>query len=107
MERDGNRYDLLLLTNTVMNKKKRELLIASSSSGRNEASEGFLGKLRNALEEARLSSARYGNIVFDKAQDQAGETWDRYEQSVLLSLADEVKITIRGDEVKMIVSKTF
>ena len=107
IERDGNRYDLLLLTNTVMNKKKRALLIASSSSGRNEASEGFLGKLRNALEEARLSSARYGNIVFDRSEVQAGETWDRYEQSVLLSLADEVKITIRGDEVKMIVSKTF
>ena len=32
IERDGNRFDLLLLTNTVMNKKKRELLIASSSS---------------------------------------------------------------------------
>ena len=107
VERDENRYDLMLLTNTVMSRRKREQLIAASSSGRNEASRGFLGKLRNTLEQAMLSTERYNNIVFDQSQLRAGEEWDGYEQCILQKFADDVKITIRGNEVKMTVSKTI
>ncbi len=33
--------------------------------------------------------------------------WDRYEQSVLLRLADNVRIAIRGDQVNMTITKDF
>ncbi|MBP5169002.1 MAG: hypothetical protein ILP14_07350, partial [Oscillospiraceae bacterium] len=111
IEREGSRYDLLLTANTVMNRRKRELLIASATSGENDASKGFLGRLRNAFEQAMVSDERSNRIYYKKAQelhaDRSAEEWDRYEQSVLQKLADEVKISIRGDEVKMTVSKSF
>ena len=94
-----------------MNRRKRELLIASATSGKNDASKGFLGRLRNAFEEAMVSEERSSRVYYKKAQmvqsDGNPEEWDRYEQSVLQKLADEVKISIRGNEVKMTVSKSF
>ena len=112
IEREGNRYDLILTAKTVMNRRKRELLIASATSGKNDASKGFLGRLRNAFEEAMVSEERSSRVYYKKAQmgqpdRYPEEEWDRYEQSVLQKLADEVKISIRGDEVKMTVSKSF
>ena len=111
IEREGNRYDLILTAKTVMNRRKRELLIASATSGKNDASKGFLGRLRNAFEEAMVSEERSSRVYYKKAQmgqsDGNPEEWDRYEQSVLQKLADEVKISIRGNEVKMTVSKSF
>ena len=112
IEREGSRYDLLLTTKTLMNRKKRELLLASSASGKNDAARGFLGRLRNAFEQAMASDARdNGKLTFDKSQiiqeNEPAEEWDRYEQSVLQHFADDIKIAIRGDEVKMTVSKVF
>ena len=112
IERDGNRYDLLITTKTVMNRKKREALIAAATSGKNDSPKSFLGKLRNAFEQAMVSDEYNNRVVFEKAQAlkvtrSAEDEWDRYEQSVLRNLADDVKIAIRGDEVKMTVSKTF
>ncbi|MBQ3372110.1 MAG: DUF2974 domain-containing protein [Oscillospiraceae bacterium] len=112
IEREGSRYDLLITTKTVMNRKKRELLIASASSGKNDAAKSFLGKVRNAFEKAMVSEEQNNRVVFEKAQAMQDnqvpeEEWDRYEQSVLQNFADDVKIGIRGDEVKMTVSKTF
>ncbi len=112
IERDGSRYDLLLTANTVMDRRKRDLLLASASSGENDASKGFLGRLRTTFEQAMISGDRGGRVYYEKAREvqayrDAEEEWDRYEQSVLQKLADEIKISIRGDEVKMTVSKSF
>ena len=58
-----------------------------------------------------VSEERSSRVYYKKAQmgqsDGNPEEWDRYEQSVLQKLADEVKISIRGNEVKMTVSKSF
>ncbi len=108
IERDGARYDLLITAETEMNRKKRQMLLASSSSGKN-ASGDFLEKLRCSFEKALASGAQNNTVVFEKtagAPLKDGD-WDGYEQSVLLNLADDVKIAIRGNKVKMTVSKVF
>ncbi len=90
------------------------MLISSSSSRKNEAANSFLGKLRNAFEEAMTADADhdYFDLPIELQADLAGRPidspeWDRYEQSVLLRLADNVKISIRGGLVNMTVSKKF
>ena len=109
IERDGSRYDLLITTKTLMDRKKRELLLAS---GKKDTGKGFLGRLRGAFVQAMASGAHNPRrLTFDKARalqgNEPAEDWDRYEQSVLLHFADDVKIAIHGNEVKMTVSKVF
>ncbi len=114
IESEGTTFELNMTTKTIMDKEKRFLLISSSSSRKNEAANSFLGKLRDAFEEAMTADADhdYFDLPVELQADLAGrpietEEWDRYEQSVLLRLADNVKIGIRGGVAHMTVTKTF
>ena len=106
VEKEEQRVELHLTTRVMMDKKKRKMLILSSSSRKNEAAQGFFGRLRDGFEKAMLSDR--DQDCFDLNEERSrGKAWDRYEQSVLLRMADNVKISIRGEEVHMTVSKTF
>ena len=111
LENEGNHYALHLSTQTVMDREKRENLIASATSHKNEAANSFLGRLRDAFESALLSDAD-NSIPEDALDDLANHVieipeWDEFEQSILRSVADDVKIGIRGGVVDMTVSKHF
>ena len=114
IECEGTAVELHMTTKTVMDKEKRYLLISSSTSRKNEAANSFLGRLRDAFEEAMTADTdrEYFDLPIELQADLAGRPidtpeWDRYEQSVLLRLADNVKIGIRGGLVSMTVSKDF
>ena len=114
LESEGKQFDLHMVTKTVMDKEKRYLLLSAASSRKNEAAKGFLGKLRDKLEESMLSEVdhSYEEIPADVLSDLANHPiedpeWDGYERSVLRRLADTVKIGIRGGQVEIIVSKSF
>lgn len=115
IDNEGNNYDLNMSTDTVMDKEKRALLLSAASNRKNDAAKTFLGMLRDSFEEAMLVSeekANYYELPNDIASDVTGRfiedlEWDRYESSILLKLADNVRIGIRGGKVNMIVSKTF
>ena len=109
-------YQLHLSTKTLMDSEKRYLLIASSSSRKNDAAKSLLGKLRDKFEEALLAEPALAypgsNIPLDLAQDifyhpLEDPEWDKYERSVLKKLADDIKISIRGDKVDITISKRF
>ncbi len=105
----GDSFVLRLTARTVMDSKKRRALLASSASGRNEASVSFLRRLKDAFEQALAGGAERVFIDLgakERGASSAGE-WDRCEQSVLLRLADQVKIGISGDSVSLTVSKRF
>ena len=111
LESEGKKFDLHLSTKTVMDREKRENLIASATSRRNEAANSFLGKLRDVFEAAMVSEPDY-SIPEDALDDLANhpieiQEWDEFEQSILRSVADNVKISIRGGVVDMTVSKSF
>ena len=110
---NGN-FDLHMTTETVMDADKRAMLISAASSRKNEAARTLLGWLRDKIEQAMVAQvdhseeevpyelrADVGNQVFESPE------WDGYERSVLLKLADNVKIGIRGDKVEIVVSKRF
>ena len=111
---EGKSFELHLTTNAVLDKEKRYQLISSSSSRRNEAAKGFLGKLRDAFEQAMAAEAdhTYFELPEHLAKDVAGTyvddpERDRYELSILRRAADSVKIAIRGGVVDMTVAKRF
>ena len=111
VEKKRQWYELHLNTVTEMNQQKRKALILSTTERKNEASRSFLGRLRDAFEQAMLSGKE--DVYYDMQSESSGQgggmkpNWDRYEQSVLLRLADNVRIAIRGDEVSMTVTKDF
>lgn len=111
LESEGRHYELHLSTKTVMDREKRNHLLASASSRKNEAAGTFLGKLRDAFEEAMVSDVDYSipDIAMDDMVNRNIEIpeWDEYEQSILHKVADEVKIGIRGGTVDMSVFKSF
>lgn len=114
LESEGRSFDLHLSTKTVMDKEKRYQLISSASSRKNEAANSFLGKLRDAFEQAMAADVDHSNdVVSDEILRDVSvgyvddPEWDRYEQSILRKLADNVKISIRGDVVDMTVTKRF
>ena len=114
LESDGSQFDLHMATKTVMDKEKRYHLLSSASSRKNEAAKGFLGKLRDKLEEAMASEVDHSTeeiptyIASDVADHAIEDSeWDGYERSVLRRLADTIKIAIRGGQVEIIVSKNF
>ena len=114
IENEGPQFDLHMSTKTVMDKEKRYHLLSSASSRKNEAAKGFLGKLRDKLEEAMASEVDHSEeeIPADMIGDLANHPvedpeWDGYERSVLRRLADAIKISIRGGQVEIIVSKNF
>ena len=106
IERVGRQYELLLTARTEMDKKKRRLLRASAASGKKGS---FQEKLRSAFERA-LASDSGDDVCFDLPEKQdrpeCGQ-WDGYERSILVKLADSLRIAIHGSEVRMTVRKDF
>lgn len=114
VESQGKSFELHMTTQTIMDLDKRYQLLSSATSRKNELANSFLGKLRDVFEEAM--TAETDRVYFDTPnfllhdipnQYAEGEEWDRYEQSILRKVADNVKISIRGGVVDMTVSKAF
>lgn len=110
----GKAFEIHLTTKTIMDSQRRYELISSATSRKNEAAKSFLGSLRDAFERALLSGTDAGtsSMPDDVINDVTNRfiedvEWDRYEQSILRRLADNIKIDIRGGLVNMTVSKRF
>lgn len=117
LENDNRSFTMHLQSRQNLGNTQRNELIQSSSTGQNEASKGFLGKLRDIYETA-LSVGADVNRFYEEAEDNssmadlsdavmAAPKWDKLERSVLLSLVDDVKIGIRRHMVELTVSKDF
>ena len=114
VESEATAFRLCLTTRTLMDKDKRATLIAASTDKKNEAAKTFLGRLRNAFEEAMASDVErsYFELSNDEQADLVGRDfedpdWDGFEKSVLKRLVDHISIDIRGSLVRMTVAKTF
>ena len=114
IESEGTAFNVNLTTQTVMDKEKRYQLISSSTAKKNAAASGFLGRIRDAFEQAMAAEVThdYQELPLEVQTDISGRyvddpEWDRYEASILKRMADDVKIFIRGGLVQLKVSKTF
>ena len=107
IESEGKDFELHMTTQIVMDKEKRRQLIESSTSRKNEAATGFLGKLRDKLEEAMTAEVNYPENDFPDHGVLGEQDWDGYERSILQTVADQVKIGIRRDTVEVTILKRF
>ncbi len=123
-------YELHLLVKTLVDDKIRRHLLDVSTSGKNEAARGLMGKIRSFFEPSRgvpvfaagflgggtpQMSENYSWSLADY-RDQlrqyreinmkaTQEEWDELEKSVVAKVADDVKVSIRGRNVEMIIVK--
>ena len=112
IETEGKTFVLHMSTNTKLDKVKRAQLLDAATSRQNEAANSFLGKIRDAFEQAMASDVSYDEAPYDVLSDIVGREitdpeWDEIECSILRRLADNVKVSIRGNAVDLTVTKSF
>ena len=117
IEREGSLFTLYLSVQQKLGNVQRGELIQSSTSGENEASKGFLGKLKEMLIQAMsvgkdidlyYSSESYSSQAADLSDAViSAPKWDKFERSVLLAITDNVKISIKGGVVDLTAVKQF
>lgn len=114
IEKAEGQFNLHMTTETVMDAEKRAMLISMASSRKNEAAKGMLGWLRDKVEQLMVAQVDHSEeeVPYDLMSDVANSVfeepeWDGYEHSVLLKLANDVRIGIRGREVDIVVIKRF
>lgn len=117
IESEGSRFILYLSVQQKLGNVQRGELIRSTTSGENEASKGFLGKLKEMFIQAMsvgkdidmyYSSDAYSSQAADLSDAvMSAPKWDKFERSVLLSITDNVKISIKGGMVDLTASVQF
>ena len=117
LENEDKLFSLHLSVKQKLGNVQRNELIQSSSSGENEAHKGFLGKLKEMVVQAMsvgkdidlyYSSESYSSQAADLTDSViSSPKWDKYERSVLLSITDNVKISIKGGSVDLTAVKQF
>ena len=129
IEDEQDLFRIHLQADKNMSAEQREQLISASSSGKNEAARGFMGKIRTFFEPLEdfpliidVSGIDSPNIYADiswsmrayerqiqKGMEQnrkgAAEAWDELEKSVISHIADDVKVSILGRDVEMVIEK--
>ena len=129
IEDEDGTYQLHLKVHTSMDEEKREKLLSASTSGKNEATKGIMGKIRAFFEPAEDNPLYVTSVMTDgpegltdmswsmysyreqleryleEKRDGAAEAWDELEKSVVSHVADDVKVSIRGRDVEMVIYK--
>ena len=117
IESEDGLYTFYLSVHQKLGNVQRDELIQSSTSGKNEAARGFLGTLKEIFLQAMsvgrdidqyYSSSSYSSQAADLSDDIiSSPKWDQFERSVLLSITDNVKISVKGGTVELIATKKF
>lgn len=129
IEDNKDEFQLHLQVETPMDAEKREQLISVSSSGKNEASQGFMGRIRAFFEPEEdlplflnpvsvdsfdgVTDVTWSMIAYREMltqyvgehREEAKDAWDELEKSVVSHVADDVKVSIRGRKVELTILK--
>ena len=131
---EDKKFELHLKSEVKMTDEMREKFLTASSSGKNAAAVGFTGKIRVFVANAMLSikemapyavmntasaytpgeasvwtMSEYRSEVLRAAAGSADakNAWDELEKSVIAKIADDVKVSIVGKSVEIIIYKAF
>ena len=126
IEEEKNLFQLHLKVETFVDFDQREKLLSASSTGKNEAARGIMGRIRtffdpmdglpafsNITPDSMGSTMTWSmrayqeliQIHMDQKMEGAAEAWDELEKSVVSHVADDVKVSINGRRVEMIIFK--
>ena len=139
LETTDNKIEIHLKTEIPMDRKTKDELLSVSSSGKNSASKGLIGKIRDMISALTLPEdpemkiltdqalgmmsfgcqmgTHYGDAYtwsmnayaasINKESSGAEEEKDELEKSIVGNLADEVKVSITGSKVEVVIYKAF
>ncbi|MBR5421417.1 MAG: hypothetical protein IK115_09745 [Lachnospiraceae bacterium] len=132
LESEGDEFRIRLRADTYMDKNIRKELMSLSTSGKNESSISFLGMLGRMLGhmildegagEEMTGPAFYGAmgaptadalsasdyewsyLAWKSDSSQKTEDWDELEKSIIIKLADDVRVGVRGDTAELTIVK--
>ena len=135
IEDEDGVYQLHLKVAARLSMDKREQLLSVSATGKNESARGLMGRIReffdwscdedydgsaglymlpDAFEHSsspmldwEWSMRRYETELSNRIDEDAGarEAWDELEKSVVKHVADDIRVSIRGGSVEMIILK--
>ena len=129
IENKDNYYELCVSVKVDnMDVATRERLIKVSKNNKNASVVGITGKIRAVFDYMAMGgddplispAGRYGfssNIDFtqiwslqeyrDCVMQEPGEAWDEFERSIIVKIADDVLVGVKGKNVNIIIKKTF
>ena len=132
IETNGEDYELCVSVFVDdMDFDTRERLIQVSKNQQNAAVVGISGKIRAVFDYMTMgggdpmlySSGRYGftssmdySLIWSLQQyrdsvknggNQESEKWDEFERSILIKLADDVVVGVKGKKVNVVIKKKF
>ena len=129
-------FSLHLRAKVSLSQEMRKELLKVSSSGKNAAAKGVMGKIRDMIgvlllprddqdvayaEQVMWASINEEDGAYDwsliKYREEtrliqndsakAAEAWDELEKSIVANIADEVRISIKGSDVEIVIDKSF
>ena len=120
LETEGRDYELYLKSELVLSDEMKTKFALASSGKTEVPSKGFMSRLRYLIAESMFSSEnaesvsewsleQYKREVKKNKQDsaEAMNAWDELEKSIIVNVADEVKVKILRNNVEIVVYKSL
>lgn len=126
IEDNEGTFELHLKVETFIDYEQREQLLSTSKSGKNEAARGIMGKIRTFFDpvdgmpvymlpssgmvgvDMTWSMRSYQNLLethIEQKKEGAQEAWDELEKSVVSHVADDIKVSMVGRNVELVIYK--
>ena len=129
IEREGLLFSFIaqLHINEVMDMQTKRRFIEVASNKKNAAAQGIMGKIRDVVEnmlypENAVYSASFISYQLETsvllndqwtlnryrdAERNNKEPWDELEKSIIANLADDVIVSVKGNNVEISIMKNF
>lgn len=130
IEEENLKFDLItrICVTKAMDNKTKKGFIDVSSDKKNAAAKGIMGKIRDVVEnmmypekafvsssyiayqletDAMLGSTSWSLNNYKDAQKEKEEPWDEIEKSIIANVADNVKVSVKGKVVEIVITKDF
>ena len=107
VEGSGVKYRIHISFATGFGNEEYKRLISLSSSGKNEAVKTFAGKIWEKMVAGIMTAAEEGHDGdYEWSLHENGQGEDDYGESILTSIADDVKVSVTKEKVELIVVKS-
>ena len=107
MEGSGVKYRIHISFASSFGTEVYKRLISLSSSGKNEAVKSFAGKIWEKMVAGIKTASEDGHgSGYEWSLRESGQEEDGYGESILTSLADDVKVSVTKEKVELIVVKS-
>ena len=132
IENEGDEYEIFLSVSVAnIDVATRDRLIKISKNNKNASVVGISGKIRAVFDYMAMGTSdpmfspaarygfstnidfsqlwslkQYGNCIRDEAENKK-EEWDEFERSIIVKVADDVLVGVKGKNVSIIIKKKF